>query len=259
MECRERAEPPGAPPTWREPEWPASLPPLGVRESERSAELPSLVATSRTAHQRPTSTQAAVSGLGATRGSNATVLPIIGDVVSHYLETAPVTNAYRHSNLIEAGATEDEMRQIVGAMETLIIEGPTQQAISQNPDTERVQVTSPSASFPPERGNDEVGPTRPGEPQEAMAIRTGQTPEPKTPQPTSLRATDSATISNPSIQPQIAPQMGTQVNSTAIPSTQAPASTASASSVRESWGLSKHGTPLDQHGNFRMWSLRKRR
>lgn len=67
-ECHEKAEPMTASVPWREPEWPAALPPLGVPQPKLPAEFSPLAAFSRTAtatYQPPVSSRASMSSLEA--------------------------------------------------------------------------------------------------------------------------------------------------------------------------------------------------
>lgn len=131
-------EPPTASIPWREPAWPAALPPLGVPEPEWFAELPPLAATPTTPPP-PASAQAAVTNSGANySGTFPTASPVISKISAHMLETAPMTmrSADGHSNLIEVGAIEGGIRYAMGAMKRLYIGPAAPPAMLPNFDTE---------------------------------------------------------------------------------------------------------------------------
>lgn len=152
LECRERAastltdgvngqNPPPTSIPWREPEWPATLPPLGGPEPGWSAERLPLTATptrTSTTPQSPNSTQATASSLGGNCGKILTVPPVISKIVAHMLETAPMTlrNADGHSNLIVVGAIEEGIRYAMDVIDGLHIGPPTPPAIMVKFDTE---------------------------------------------------------------------------------------------------------------------------
>ena len=260
VEYHESTEPATASVPWRDPEWPATLPPLENPEPEWSAELSRLASslTTATASTRtPTPSQVAMSSLEAIEEGLRYVMagieslhigpaapPVIDadfDPDKHFLSGDWVSRRYRE--VVYGDEKSVEQRRAGRA----VVRGHESQVLSQS---EIGKEEAPQAPF--------------GEAQEAMASREQErSAEPKAVVESEPKETDSALASDervgtqPRMVPQMKPHMGLQMEATATSETQA-AGAITATSC-ESQEQKKDTMPKKPSGGLRIWSLKKKR
>ena len=260
VECHESTEPATASVPWRDPEWPAALPPLENPEPEWSAELSRLASslTTATASTRiPTPSQVAMSSLEAIEEGLRYVMagleslhigpaapPFIDaefDPDKHFLSGDWVARRYRE---VICGDEKPVGQRRAGRA---VVRGHESQVLSQS-----------------EIGREEAPQAPVGEAQEAMASREQErSAEPKAVEESKPQVTDSALASDervetqPQTVPQMKPQMGLQMEATATSETQA-AGTTTATGC-ESQEQKKDTMPKKPSEGLRIWSLRKKR
>lgn len=280
-ESRERARPRTASTPWRQAEWPAKLPPLAK---------PPPAATS--AHSPAASTQAAVNNSGPNHDIEEDISSVMGAIEALSLgQTAPRAKmSDLHTTGIPFLSADWFARRYAYALRTTVpqrqVDGIEREAQSetesetrleesrvrddeQTPEQEPTRWEQPQPQPQEETSNEEVHvpippirpqPPEPTEPRQntselvpvlpTVDIRqqeetTTSTTSPRTPPPTTDNEPPSPSRSQSQSQ-QTEPQVPLPSTAPASPATIGP----------ESWGRSKYGTPRDQKGGLRLWSLR---
>lgn len=268
LECCERAQSPTASTEWREPEWPATLPPLEAPQSESMADLPSLAATSvtATATDSPAAlTQEAPSNLGANNGIEEEIGRLISAIEALYIgSSAPLTivsnfdpekhllsgdwTARRHM-IVErqVDSVEEEVMAENGArirMEAARFTGLVSEGEQRTAEREVVRQGE-------QPGNGEVPAT-----QEATTVweeeRSAELAVAVEARP---NESSSAARSNDEVQPQMALQFESTATSTSSSSPRQPGLT-STTNEEIPERRSKYGNPMDKKGVVRIWSMR---
>ena len=267
-----KAESGAIPTPWREPEWPASLPPLRASEPERSAELRIVVTPPTTAtstHPHAASTQAAASeaGAGAEHGIEEEINNVMGAIEALSLgRSAPRAKmsdlntgipflsgdwfarrcALRPPIQRQVDAMEKEVGSEVGSR-TRMEESRVTETFSGEERQAEQEITKEVEETPQADATNEEVP-----------IRTSQPHSTTQPQ----RENTQSAVLRPHIQQpkdtSSALPTTTSTNHLQSHSQQTESQVASTATGQESWGRSKHGTPKDKKGGLRLWSIKGR-
>lgn len=268
LECCERAQSPTASTEWREPEWPATLPPLEAPQSESSIDVPSLAAKTITATATDSpaaSTREPVSNLGANNGIEEEIGHLISAIEALYIgSSAPMTvvsnfdpekhflsgdwTARRHM-IVErqVDGVEEEVMAENGArirMEAVQVTGLASEGEQRTAEREVVRQGE-------QPGNGEVPAT-----QEATAVwEAERSAELAVAVEARPNESSSAARSNDEVQPQMALQFENTATSTSFSSPRQPGLT-STTNEEIPERRSKYGNPMDKKGGVRIWSMR---
>ena len=269
LECCERAQPPTTSTQWREPEWPATLPPLEAPQSDSSADLPSLAATSitdTTTDSPAASTGEAVGNPGANEDIEEEIGRLMSAIEALYIgSSAPMTimSKFNPEKHLLSGDWIARRHMIVERR----FDGVEEEAVAETRARIRMEaarvtglVSEGEQRFAEREvvrhgeqpGNEEVPAT-----QEAATVwEEERSVEPKIAVETQPNESSSATRSNDEVQPQMALQVESTATSTSSSSSPRQPVLTSTTDEEVPERRSKYGNPMDKKGGVRIWSLR---